>query len=143
MLSSAHALEVHFTGQLPEFVRQGYEFLVTIDCDGQHEPHFILQPGEKRVAGSGGCQQAFHSTAPDGRSRSAHLIYARRQNTKRTDRGGLRGLRFLLGAWPRKTGPLTAVELSVRPKKSARHSFGVYLGLFSQGSIVLGLRLLT
>jgi hypothetical protein len=35
------------------------------------------------------------------------------------------------------------VELSVGPEKSARHSFGVDLGLFSQGSIVLGLRLLT
>jgi hypothetical protein len=48
-----------------------------------------------------------------------------------------------LGAWLPKTGTLTAVELSGGPEKSARHSFGVDLGLFSQGSIVLGLRLLT
>ena len=84
------------------------------------------------AAGSGGChQQAFHSAAPDGRSRSAHLIYARRQNTKGTDRGGLRGLRFLLGTWPRKTWPLSALELSVGPEKSAGHSFGADPGLFS------------
>ena len=49
------------------------------------------------AAGSGGCrQEAFHSGAPDGRSRPAHLIDTA-SNTKGMESGGLRGLRFFLG----------------------------------------------
>jgi len=35
-------------------------------ADGQREPHFILQPGEKRVAGSGGCNRMMGSYTLDG-----------------------------------------------------------------------------
>ena len=35
-------------------------------ADGQREPHFVLQPGERRVAGSGGCNRMMGSYALDG-----------------------------------------------------------------------------
>ena len=35
-------------------------------ADGQREPHFILQPEQKRVAGSGGCNRLIGSYTLDG-----------------------------------------------------------------------------
>jgi heat shock protein HslJ len=35
-------------------------------ADGQREPHFILQPEQKRVAGSGGCNRLMGSYTLDG-----------------------------------------------------------------------------
>ncbi len=39
-------------------------------AEGGHEPHFILQPGEKRVAGSGGCNRLVGGYTLDGENLS-------------------------------------------------------------------------
>jgi putative lipoprotein len=47
-------------------------------ADGQREPHFILQPEQKRVAGSGGCNRLVGSYALEGET----LVFSQMAGTR-------------------------------------------------------------
>ena len=87
-MSNAAPSEANLTGTTAEAsmatLENTYWKLMRLDgeavavADAQREPHFILQPEQKRVAGSGGCNRLVGSYALDG----AKLVFSQMGGTR-------------------------------------------------------------